>query len=401
MKHNVRNLPQDTACIILARGGSKGVPGKNLRKIGGVSLIGRSVRAARAASKVTAVYVSTDDVAIAREAEFYGALIIHRPEELSGDMATSEEGWLHAIEIIREDLPNLEKVVFLQCTSPFTRGDDIDCCLTQMEILEADCAISVLENHSFLWRQDNDKYGVGINHDEGEHRKRRQDLEPQYCESGAIYCVKLESFLLMRNRFCGKVALYQVDHPAIEVDTPQDLTLCSQIAQYNDHCEINSARLAGIKAIVMDFDGVHTDNSVITDQNGLESVCTSRGDGMGIAILRDSGRYHMMILSKERNDVVLKRAKKLQLDALHGIDDKVDALDFWLGDLDLNWCDLLYIGNDVNDLKAMKRAGLSACPMDAHTEVLSIADWILPKPGGRGALRALADIIQKSWSNEN
>ncbi|WP_235858850.1 acylneuraminate cytidylyltransferase [Tritonibacter mobilis] len=377
----------------MARGGSKGVPGKNLRSIGGVSLVGRAIRAARAAEKVSVVYVSTDDAAIALEATLHGARIIERPAALSGDTASSEAGWLHAIPLVREDLPDLNTLVFLQCTSPFITGHDIDGCLAEMTDRETDCAISVVKDHSFLWRLDAHGRGVGINHNEREQRKRRQDLPQQYCESGAIYCVQLAPFLETGQRFCGSVALYPVDHPPIEIDSLQDFALCSQIAQAGERSEIPRERLAAVKAIVMDFDGVHTDNLVSTDQNGIESVRTSRGDGMGIAALRASGRYEMMILSKERNPVVLKRAEKLQLEVHHSVDDKVAALESWLAARDLGWDDLLYVGNDVNDRGAMEHSGLSACPSDSHPSILRLADWILPLPGGKGALRSMSDIL--------
>lgn len=391
--------PADTACIILARGGSKGVPGKNLRPVGGVSLIGRAVRAGRMAERVAAVYVSTDDDAIAAEARLYGAKVIDRPAELSGDTATSEVGWLHAVPSVQEDTPKIDKLVFLQCTSPFTTGTDIDGCLAEMEARGADCALSVYEDHSFLWGLDAHGRGVGINHNERTQRKRRQDLPPQYCESGAIYCVKLAPFLATGQRFCGTVALYPVDHPPIEIDTLQDFALCTQIAQMGGRCEIPPERLARVKAIVMDFDGVHTDNLVITDQNGIESVRTSRGDGMGISALRDSGRYQMMILSKERNPVVLKRAEKLKLEVYHSVDDKVEALESWLTERNFCWADLLYVGNDLNDLSAMEKSGLSACPADSHPSILEIAEWILPLPGGKGALRSMSDVLMSATAD--
>jgi N-acylneuraminate cytidylyltransferase len=101
----------------------------------------------------------------------------------------------------------------------------------------------------------------------------------------------------------------------------------------------------------------------------------------------------MMILSKERNPVVLKRAEKLKLEVHHSVDDKVAALEAWLGARGLGWADLLYVGNDVNDRGAIEHAGLSACPSDSHPEILGLADWILPLPGGKGALRSMADTI--------
>lgn len=385
-----------TCCIILARGGSKGIPGKNLKKVAGVSLIARSIRAARAAKSVGAVYVSTDDGMIADEAGMHGARIIQRPEALSGDSISSEAGWLQAMPQIRADFPKLERLVFLQCTSPFTTGDDIDGCLANMMALKADCALSVIEDHSFLWGIDQSGFGVGLNHDETQQRQRRQDLPPQYRESGAIYCINAALFERTGQRFSGSVAVYPVDHPPVEIDTFADLELCRQAALNSADSAVNPSQLKLIKAIVMDFDGVHTDNLVFTDQNGTETVRTSRGDGMGISHLRDSGKWQMMILSKERNPVVLKRAEKLKLDVQHSVDDKVAALGTWLKDRDLGWENLLYVGNDINDRAAMERAGLSACPSDSHPTILGMADWILPHPGGKGALRSLSDTLMAS-----
>jgi YrbI family 3-deoxy-D-manno-octulosonate 8-phosphate phosphatase len=391
----------DTACIILARGGSKGLPGKNLRPVGGVSLIGRAVRAGRTARSVAAVYVSTDDAGIAAEAALHGARIIDRPAALSGDTASSEEGWLHAATFARADFPALARLVFLQCTSPFIAGADIDGCLAAMAKNGADCALSVTEDHAFLWGLDAQGRGVGTNHNHREQRKRRQDLPPQYRESGAIYCVALEPFLRTGQRFCGSVALYPVDHPPIEIDTQGDLALCSMIAQSRANSGVEAGRLARVKAIVMDFDGVHTDNLVIVDQNGVETVRASRGDGMGIAALRDSDRYRMMILSTEKNPVVLRRGEKLGIEVHNGVEEKEAFLQEWLAAQGLTWHDLLYVGNDINDRQAMQNAGLSACPSDSHPEILGLADWILPAPGGNGALRAMADAILAGSANQN
>src|SRR5690606_31475317 len=130
---------------------SKGIPGKNLKTVGGLSLVARSVIAARQASSVTGIYVSTDDAAIAAEARKFGARVIERPAALSDDGATSESGWLHALEAIRTGHPAVSRLVLLQCTSPFTTGADIDGCLATMEERGAACAVSVVEDHSFLW----------------------------------------------------------------------------------------------------------------------------------------------------------------------------------------------------------------------------------------------------------
>jgi N-acylneuraminate cytidylyltransferase len=90
---------------------------------------------------------------------------------------------------------------------------------------------------------------------------------------------------------------------------------------------------------------------------------------------------------------VLRRAEKLKLECLHGIDDKTSALGSWIGEAGLLWDQVLYIGNDVNDRGPLALAGLSACPSDAHPDIVGLADWVVPVPGGRGVLRAVADRL--------
>ena len=382
--------------VLLARGGSKGVPGKNLRPVGGVSLVARSVIAARQAKEVSGVYVSTDDDAIAAEARAFGASVIRRPAEISGDTATSESGWLHALEVIRKDYPDVARLVLLQCTSPFTSGADIDGCLAAMKERSAACSLSVLEDLPFLWTIGADGMGRGVNHDEKQQRPRRQDLEPSYRESGAIYCVRVPDFERVGRRFCGPVALFPVHHPPVEIDTPDELELCDLIARTrpgpSDPAHLQ-ARLQAVRAIVTDFDGVHTDDLVSVDENGVESVRVSRRDGLGIEMLRKAGRWKLYILSKEQNPVVLRRAEKLKMDCLNATEDKVAALESWLAQENLAWEDVLYVGNDLNDIEALKRCGVATCPRDASHAVQAICDWIVPVEGGKGVLRAIADRL--------
>jgi len=222
--------PITCATLILARGGSKGVPGKNVQPVGGVSLIGRAVRAALQADSQSGVYVSTDDADISAEAHRFGAHVIDRPAQISNDTSSSEAGWLHALPFIRADLPDLTHMVFLQCTSPFITGADIDGCMTALADAGAACALSVVEDHGFLWGLDADGRGVGQNHDHTQQRKRRQDLPPQYRENGAIYVVEVAAFEATGQRFCGPVALCPVDQPPLEIDSPADLALARVMA---------------------------------------------------------------------------------------------------------------------------------------------------------------------------
>lgn len=149
---------------------------------------------------------------------------------------------------------------------------------------------------------------------------------------------------------------------------------------------------ANIQMIVFDFDGVMTDNRVIVSETGLESVVVNRADGLGVKILREQG-YSMLILSTEMNGVVSARGRKLQIPVLQNIPDKAKALLEYCSERDIDRQGVMYVGNDVNDLEAMKLVGIRVVPADAHPDVKKIAHIILSSPGGGGVVRELADLI--------
>ena len=213
--------------LIPARGGSKGIPGKNLQEVEGVSLVGRSVQAALASNRVSRVVVSTDDDAIAAAARSHGAEVVRRPEHLSGDTASSESALLHALEQLSMDGPLPPQLVFLQCTSPFTSGEQIDQVLAALDAPAVNSSFAVAAWHGFLWRGD----GRGINHDPLLPRQRRQDLEPAYLETGAIYAMDMAAFRDSGSRFCPPWQPVVLEHPGPEIDTPSDLALCRALAQ--------------------------------------------------------------------------------------------------------------------------------------------------------------------------
>lgn len=368
-----------TACIILARGGSKTLPRKNLRKLGGITLVGRSVMAGQSARDVDLVAVSTDDAEIAAETTRYGATVIHRPAALATDISSSESGWLHAYHHLKTRHPALDRLVFLQCTSPFTTGDDIDGCLAAMVEKGADCALSVLPDHGFLWGYDDAGFGSAVNHDPAGTRQRRQDLPPQFRESGAIYCVNAEAFIRTRRRFCGSVALFPVNHPPVEIDTQDDFALCTQIVNAGP-APVGRAQLSKIKALIMDFDGVQTDTSVQEDEKTLSMLCSG-------------AQRKLLILSKADTPAAMRWPDGFGGEVSSVIDDKLSALEVWLNENDLDWPDVLYVGHDVNDLLPIRMAGLSAAPSDSHLDVLREVDWVLPYPGVTGALRSLCDTF--------
>jgi N-acylneuraminate cytidylyltransferase len=155
---------------------------------------------------------------------------------------------------------------------------------------------------------------------------------------------------------------------------------------------MSAAVLSGVTAIAFDFDGVFTDDRVLVSQTGEESVFCSRSDGMGIGLLRDAG-IHMIIISKEPNPVVAARAKKLSLEVVQGCDDKLPVLREWMTRISSTPDTTAYMGNDINDVECMNFVGIAIAPCDAHPLVLDIADVVTKNPGGRGAIREIADNL--------
>lgn len=207
--------------IIPARGGSKGVPGKNIRSLAGLPLIAHSIQDCTESQRVDRVYVSTDDPDIAEVSVQYGAEIIHRPVDLAGDTASSESALIHAVNEIEQAGVMPELIVFLQCTSPLRSGTDIDRAISQLRDENSDSLLSVSPNHRFIWERV-DGGATSINYDY-RNRKRRQDMNPQYMENGSIYVFKPWVLKELNNRLGGKISLYEMsEEQSWEIDSCAD-----------------------------------------------------------------------------------------------------------------------------------------------------------------------------------
>lgn len=379
-----------TVAVIPARGGSKQVPRKNVQRVGGVPLVERAVRAASSADGIDLVVVSTDDDEIAAIAEAAGARVVRRPAEIAGDTATSESAILHALDALEDDGTPVDVVAFLQATSPFIPSDALAAAVAEVRADRADSVFAAHETYGFLWRDDEQGAAVAVNHDAA-HRPRRQDREPHLLETGAFYVFRADGFRESRHRFFGRIRAARVpEWTAIEIDDADQLRIARALAALHD-----SAPSIPVRAVVTDFDGVHTDDTAIVDAEGGERVRVSREDGMGVSLLRRAG-IPMLILSTEVNPVVRARADKLRVPVLHGIDDKESALRSWAEQNAVALADIAYLGNDVNDLPAMRIVGWPVAVADAHPLVREEARVVLTRRGGDGAVRELVERVLSS-----
>ncbi|WP_329365565.1 acylneuraminate cytidylyltransferase [Streptomyces sp. NBC_00669] len=410
--------------VIPARGGSKGVPGKNVATVGGVPLVARAVRACTAARRISAILVSTDDPAIAEVARAAGAEVVLRPAAIAGDTATSEAAVLHAMDAYEAMSGAAADVVLLvQCTSPFITGDELDGVIEAITDGGADTAHTVAPFHGFVWRADGADVpdlaaganagagiaagtgtatagagsgtgadfrgnGVGVNHDKAT-RPRRQDRPQDLLETGAAYGMRADGFRAAGHRFFGRTSLVWTD-PArvLEIDEPADLDRARALAPVLD-AGATTPRRDDVDAVVLDFDGTQTDDRVLIDSDGHEAVTVHRGDGLGIAALRRAG-VPVLILSTETNPVVAARARKLQVPVLHGIDRKDLALKQWCEEQGIAPERVLYAGNDVNDLPCFSLVGWPVAVAGAHDVVRAAARAVTSTQGGYGAIREIA-----------
>jgi len=218
---------QNIVAIIPARGGSKGIPKKNLINICGKPLLAWSIIQAQMTPQIKNVFVSSDSDEILECAEKYNAIGIKRPAEIAGDTATSESAIIHAFEQIGN---HAETIVFLQPTSPLRQPDDIEKAIDVFEVGKFDSLFSSCELHDFLiWEKDEAGMLRSFNYNY-HNRTRRQDRVVQYVENGSIYIFKKESLYKYNNRLGGRIGMYLMDfYQSFEIDIQDDVDLLQMI----------------------------------------------------------------------------------------------------------------------------------------------------------------------------
>ncbi len=404
--------------IIPARGGSKGIPRKNIRSFAGYPLIAWSIAAAKQSELVTRIIVSTDDEEIASVAREWGAEApFLRPAELAQDNTTDlpvfEHAlkWLEDVEAYRPDV-----VAQLRPTSPIRPKGMVDKAVSiLLHHRDADCVRGVVtagQNPFKMWRFDSeDKPLKQLLEVEGiaePYNAPRQILPSVYWQTGHIDAIRAGT-IANKKSLTGDVIYPLVIDPKYTVDIDTLADWAKYEAVIYGGLEVvspgNPRRKMPntVKMVICDFDGVVTDNLVLTDEKGKETVSASRSDSMHIKTLREKG-VEVMILSSEPNPVVKARAKKMGVEAIHGIgmQDKGRVMREILEKKKVKAENVIYIGNDLNDLPCFEIAGWSVAVADAYPEVIRAADYVLTKNGGHGAIRELCEIVLKElFQKEN
>ncbi|MFX1534859.1 MAG: HAD-IIIA family hydrolase [Promethearchaeota archaeon] len=376
--------------IIPARGGSKSIPRKNLKKLMGKPLIAWSIEQSLSSHYVNQTIVSTEDSEIAQVSAKYGAKVIIRPRELSRDTTPTELVLVDVLDRLSKEGVKPHYIVLLQPTSPIRRPGDIDQAIKMLIDESGDSLLSVCENRSFFWSRENKP----LNYDY-RTRPRRQDKQWEFVENGSIYVTKREILLKEKIRLGGNILTYVMPNWAsVEIDTPFDFEIAKFIARQKLPAVIEN--IYKVKLAIFDVDGVFTDGSVYVDEHGHELLRFSRIDGKGIEMLDKAG-VKIAAITSEDTTIVKERMKKLNIRYVYtGVRNKEQVYEFLKKEFALKDDEIAYSGDDLGDLSVIKKAGFAACPLNAVDGVKCECHYISPYKGGAGFVRDICDLIIQS-----
>ncbi len=397
----------EVLAVIPARGGSKGIPRKNIRDFAGYPLIAYSIAAGLQAETVTRVIVSTDDEKIAAVARQWGAETpFLRPAEFAQDQTTDLPVFQHALKWLAENEGyRPEVVVQLRPTSPVRPVGLVDEAVRMLLARpDADSVRGVVpagQNPHKMWRIDPGsgqmKNLLDVPGLPEPYNAPRQALPPVYWQTGHIDAIRPRAILEM-DSMSGRVILPVMIDPryTVDIDTPADWQRYEWLVSSGLEMVMPGPGRRPlpqkVALVVFDFDGVMTDNRVWVDQDGREMVAASRAEGPGLRALEAQG-IRPLVISGEVNPVVTARCRKLQVEALQGIADKAAALREYLQAEKIDPAQVVYLGNDVNDLPCFPLVACAVAVADAEPEVLRQADLVLTRKGGHGAVRELCEMI--------
>lgn len=395
--------------IVPARGGSKSIPRKNIRPFAGHPLLAYSVAAALQADRVGRVIVSTDDDEIAEVARQYGAETpFLRPVELAQDDTLDLPVFQQALQwLAHETGYQPEIVVQLRPTSPLRPPGLVDQAIERLvQDATADSVRGVVssgQNPYKMWRMGPGAELKPLLQDGPveAYNRPRQELPPTYWQTGHIDAIR-RSTILEQNSMSGQRIL-GIEIPSqytVDIDNELDWRRAEAIALAGGLSCISPAAQARllpgeIELLVLDFDGVLTDNRVWVNAQGEEFVAAHRGDGWGLARLKEAG-VKVVVLSTETDPVVSARCRKLDIPVHQGLNDKAAALEALMNDEGLQAQSTVFVGNDMNDVSCFPLVAYAMVPADAHPSAAAKADRVLDAAGGYGAVREVCDLILRT-----
>lgn len=386
-------MKRNVVALVPLRGGSKSIPGKNIKEIAGKPLCAWVLGAACEAIGAENVFVSTDSREIAAVVNSVqpGITIIERPAELASDNSTTESVMLHFA-----DLVEFGTLITLQATSPLTTSDDIKKALDLFNARKYDSLLTGVRTKRFFWTDE----GKAVNYDPSK-RPLRQNFGGWIMENGAFYITKDEILQRVQCRLGGNIGIYEMAaETAVEIDEPEDWV---EVERLLNKRKISSANrlIKDIRLLAIDVDGTLTDGGMYYSAQGEELKKFNTRDGQGLELVRGAG-IDVAIITKENSPIARARAEKLKVDKCHiGITDKLRCLTDLCNDMKIGLANVVYIGDDVSDLDCMKAAGFAACPANAVETIRDISHYICKHPGGAGAVREVCELLIQCSTEKN
>lgn len=373
--------------IIPLRKGSKGIPGKNKKKMLGRPLFSWVLTEA-IFSDLDEIYVFTNDSEILGfiKREYYWSPKVKvelRDEQNASDTASTESVMIEFANVVANDFDIL---CLLQATSPMTTSEDINAVLNEIIINKKTAALTVVNTHRFIWNAD----GTPKNYDVF-NRPRRQDFEGLLIENGAVYATTKEAFLETKSRVSGTIGLVKMEESSlVEIDSMTDWKIIEELLVNR---LMKSKSHQRIDYLVLDVDGVFTNGQVFYSADGELAKAFDMRDGMGLEILRQH-QVEVIVMTSENSELVAQRMKKLQIqNTFLGVKDKYSFLKQFIKDRNSSFAAVAYIGDDVNDLTNICSVGWSFSPADATEIIKQKADYVLTKFAAGGAIREACEKI--------
>ena len=374
--------------FIPARGGSKSIPGKNIKDFCGRPLIYWNLFALEKSELIDEVVVATDSEKIfkkVKEFNFSKVKLYKRSSENAQDHSTSEAIMLEYINYAK--LSSTDTFMLVQATSPFTRTEDFNNGLNLMSTY--DTVFSCAKIKRFIWNKD----GNPLNYDHN-NRPRRQDFDGTFMENGAFCISSVSDIIYHNNRISGNIGICEMpEYTFVEIDEVEDWIMAEQLF-LKHHSSEYKTNFNKIKLLLSDVDGVLTDAGMYYTEDGDEFKKFCTYDGMGFQLLQKTG-IKVGILTTEDRNLNKRRAKKLGLDFdFHGAKDKLKIVKDLCIKENITIDEVAYIGDDINCFSLLSHVGIAACPNNAVDKIKAIPNIIqLNKNGGEGVVREFVELI--------
>ena len=386
--------------FIPVRGGSKSIPLKNIKVLNGKPLVYWTLKAALGCKYADRVYVATDSDDIKRvliDMKNDQSIMdnIDKLEIIDRSVANAtDEASTESVMIEFANRFEFDNICLVQATSPLLKADDLNKGFEVFNSQNVDSVLSVVKQKRFNWQLTPDGYAKPINYDYN-NRPRRQDFNGYYVENGAFYIISKNNLLKTGCRLCGNIKLIEMDDNSyFEVDEPSDFKIIETMMN-NEKKGLLKNTTQNIKVVLSDVDGCLTDGGMYYSENGDELKKFNAKDGMAFKLLKEKG-FLTGIITGEDVKLNKRRVEKIGLDIyVPAAKNKKDIIKDIVREYGIDMNNVLYIGDDCNDIEALKEVGLSCCPKNAIKEVKDIVDFVLDINGGDGIIRYIYDYILK------